>query len=110
MNIKKIEKSTVGIKISIEENGQELGRAWLYLIYNDLHQEPYGLLEDVFVEENSRKKGIGNELLQTIITEAQARKCYKLISTSRKVRTEVHEWYKRKGFKEHGLEFRMDFK
>lgn len=108
MNIKQTEKTTVGIKIFVEEDGVELGRAWLYLIYNDLHPEPYGLLEDVFVNEDVRGKGVGNKLLEKVISEAREKKCYKIIGTSRMSRDIVHEWYKRLGFREYGLEFRMD--
>ena len=108
MNIKQTEKTTVGIKIFVEENGVELGRAWLYLIYNDLHTEPYGLLEDVFVKEDVRGKGVGNKLLEKVISQAREKKCYKIIGTSRMSRDMVHEWYKRLGFREYGLEFRMD--
>jgi len=108
MNLKQTEKTTVGIRIFVEEDGVELGRAWLYLIYNDLHGDPYGLLEEVFVKEDKRGNGVGNKLLEKIISEAKARKCYKIIGTSRMSRDMVHEWYKRLGFREYGLEFRMD--
>ena len=33
-----------------------IGRAFLFIIYNDLHQKPYGLLENVFVEEEYKRK------------------------------------------------------
>lgn len=108
MNIKKTEKSTLGIKISVEENGLELGRVWLYLVYNDLHAQPYGLLEDVFVDEEVRGQGVGNKLLEESIIEAKNRGCYKLIGTSRKSRENIHAWYKKLGFEDYGLEFRMD--
>ena len=108
MKISQIEKQTVGIKIFAEEDGVELGRAWLYLVYNDLHTEPYGFIEDVFVDESQRGQGIGNKLLEQIITEAKKRGCYKLIGTSRKSRDKVHSWYRKLGFEEYGLEFRMD--
>jgi len=35
-----------GIKFFVEENGKELGRAYLYVLRNDLHERPFGLLED----------------------------------------------------------------
>ncbi len=110
MNVNQTEKTTVGIKVFVEEDGEELGRAWLYLIYNDLHSEPYGLLEDVFVREDKRGCGVGKKLLEKIISQARERKCYKIIGTSRMSRDMVHEWYKRLGFREYGLEFRMDLK
>lgn len=54
MNFNKQNLGSRAIKITVEENGQVLGRAYLYLIKNDLHDKPYGLLEDVFVEEKAR--------------------------------------------------------
>ncbi|KKP59401.1 MAG: GCN5-related N-acetyltransferase [Candidatus Magasanikbacteria bacterium GW2011_GWC2_34_16] len=110
MQIRKEEKESRAIKIIAEEDGVMVGHAYLYLIYNNLHTEPYGLLEDICVEEKFRNAGIGTKLLQMIIEEAKLNKCYKLIGTSRMARQTVHDWYKRLGFVEHGLEFRMDFK
>lgn len=109
MQYNQIEKETIGIKISAVEDGQEVGRAWLYLVYNNLHKEPYGLLEDVFVDEKFRSKGVGGELLKKIIALAKENGCYKLLATSRHSRKEVHGWYERLGFKEYGSAFRMDF-
>ncbi|MFA6427714.1 MAG: GNAT family N-acetyltransferase [Candidatus Magasanikbacteria bacterium] len=109
MEIKKHEKmDAYAIKFTVEENGKLLGRSYLYIIFNELHHEPYGLLEDVFVEQEARGRGIGTILLDAVIKEAKEKKCYKLIATSRHSREHVHEWYKKTGFKEHGIEFRMD--
>lgn len=109
MNIQRQERNDiVAMQFTAEEEGKIVGRAYLYLIYNSQHEEPYGLLEDVFVDEAFRGAGIGTELVKVVIEEAKARKCYKLIGTSRHSRKEVHEWYKRLGFQEFGLEFRMD--
>ena len=107
---KEIKKECLAVKITAEENGQTVGRAWLYVLFNDLHQEPYGLLEDVFVEESQRGKGIGNELLKNVIAEAKDRGCYKLVGNSRHSRDGVHAWYTRLGFKDYGKEFRIDLK
>ncbi len=110
MNIEKSVRNNIeAIKLTATEDGKIAGRAFLYLIYNDLHEEPYGLLEDVFVEEAFRSRGLGTVLVKAVIEEAKARKCHKLIGTSRHSRTEVHEWYKKIGFADYGLEFRMDF-
>lgn len=110
MQIKKeLKKDCFAVKIIAEENGEEVGRAWLYVLYNSLHKEPFGLLEDVFVDENQRGKGIGTELVKKIIAEAKARRCYKLIATSRCARAKAHAWYEKLGFKNYGVEFRMDF-
>ncbi len=110
MQIKKLEQKNIqGIKFVAEENGQIAGRAYLYLIKNDLHKEPFGFMEDVFVEESERSKGIGGKLVEAVIEEAKRQGCYKIVATSRLVRPEVHKFYARFGFKEWGKEFRMDF-
>lgn len=107
MKINKKEIESKAIKITMEQGGKTVGRAYLYLIYNDLHKEPYGYLEDVFVEEEFRGKGIGGQLVKAVIKEAKACGCYKLVGTSRYSRSEVHEFYKKLGFEEYGKEFRM---
>lgn len=96
-------------KFTAEENGEVLGRAFLYFIYNGLHKEPYGLLEDVYVEAKHRSRGIGRELVKAVIKEAKESGCYKLIGTSRHSRPRVHEFYTSLGFENHGVEFRMNF-
>src|SRR3989338_4947108 len=94
------------IKVSVEEDGKTVGWAYVYLIENDLHDAPYGYLENVFVEEPFRGKGYGSALVKAAIEEAKKLGCYKLIGTSRHTKPEVHEFYERLGFKNHGLEFR----
>lgn len=98
-----------GTRLSIKNNGKEVARAYLYIIRNDLHKKPFGLLEDVFVDENFRGQGLGTQIINKVIEETKKNKCYKLIATSRHSRPKVHELYKRLGFKDHGIEFRMDF-
>lgn len=98
-----------GIKFSKWEWEREVARGFLYVLYNDLHTEPFGFMEDIFVEEDCRGKGYGNEIVKAIIDGAKAVWCYKLLGTSRYARPKVHEWYKKLGFIERGVEFRMDF-
>ena len=93
----------------MEEEGVEVARAFLYLIKNDLHAEPYGLLEDVFVQGEFQGQGYGSKLVKEVIETAQTEGCYKLICTSRLKKIKVHALYERLGFDKHGLEFRMDF-
>jgi len=110
MEIKEKNISVRGIKFFIEKEGKEIARAFLYLLKNELHPEPFGFLEDVFVEEKFRGQGIGTQLVRKVIEVAEKRGCYKLIATSRHSRPKVHLLYKRLGFKDYGLEFRIDFK
>jgi len=109
MEIKKEEIEARVTKLSIEADGQEVARAFLYILTNDLHEEPFGLIEDVFVEEGYREQGYGTKLVQKLIKTAQEEGCYKLICTSRFERDYIHEWYEQLGFKKYGYEFRIDF-
>ncbi len=102
------ENKSYAIKVTAEENGEILGSAYLYIMFNDLHKEPFGFLENVFVEEKSRGKGIGTKLIEKAITEARGQNCYKIICTSRYENEKVHGLYKKLGFKDYGKEFRMD--
>ena len=98
-----------GIKFSISEAEREIARAYLYIMHNDLHSEPFALLEDVYVAENQRGTGKGTKLVLQAIAKAKELGCYKLIATSRKTRSKVHQLYLKLGFKERGSEFRIDF-
>ena len=86
----------------------EIGRGYLYLIKNSRNQNPYGLIEDVFVEETHRGKGIGTKIIKKLLDEAERNKCYKVLATSRYEREKVHKLYARLGFREHGKEFRLE--
>lgn len=109
MEIKKeIKKDSYAVKITLEEDGRIMGWAYLYVIFQDRHAEPYGMMENVYVEPEFRSRGLGGKLVELLIEEARQRGCYKLIGTSKKIKPEVHAFYKKYGFEEMGLEFRMD--
>ena len=109
MEIKQKTIDASGIKFFVEQAGEEIARAYLYILKNNPHDRPFGLLEDVFVGEAYRRQGLGGKLLKEVIKTAQEQNCYKLIGTSRFARPKVHDWYLRLGFKDWGKEFRMDF-
>jgi len=98
-----------GIRFSLRKAGVEIGHAYLYLMTNDLHDEPFGLMEDVFIEEEHRGHGGGTKLVRKILQMAKREGCYKLLTTSRHSNDRVHDLYTRLGFSSHGLEFRKDF-
>lgn len=106
---KEIQKKSYAIKFTAQESGKTVGHAYLYLIYNDLHEEPYGLMEDVFVDEFERGKGVGTQLIQEMISKAKELGCRKLIGQSRYGKEKIHALYESLGFKDHGKNFRMDF-
>ena len=101
--------SSSAVKFVAKDGDKPIGRAYLYILHNDLHPEPFGFLEDVFVEEAFRSRGIGRQLVEAVIAEAKNQDCYKLICTARISKPEVHTFYEKFGFRKWGSEFRMDF-
>jgi GNAT superfamily N-acetyltransferase len=99
---------TYGIKHSALQNLKEIGRERLFFINNDLHLEPFAYIEDVFVSEQQRGRGIGTRLLGQLIHDAQSVGCYKVIACSRFENLNVHDFYEKMGFKKHGYEFRLE--
>jgi GNAT superfamily N-acetyltransferase len=105
INHKKIKSE--GIRISAEDKSKEIGRAFLYILKNDLRNQPLGYLEDLFVDENYRKQGIGTKLIEEVIRLAKTHNCYKIVATSRYESENVHRLYKKIGFEDFGKEFKM---
>ena len=108
MEIEKRDIQAKGVKLVAIADGKEVGRAYLYLMTNDLHDKPFGFMEDVFVEEEYRSQGIGTALIDALVQEAKRRGCYKIIATSRHSRPKVHDLYLKLGWYDHGKEFRID--
>ncbi len=98
-----------GVRFAVtDDDGQELGRAFLYVLNNDLHDEPFGFMEDVYVSEEARGQGVGSQLVEKVIETAKQRGCYKLVATSRYEREKVHAFYQKLGFENYGYEFRKE--
>jgi len=109
MEIKKsIVKKSYAVKFEIKNKGKKIAWAYLYIVFQDRHKEPYALLENVYVEKEFRSAGLGTKLVAMAIKEAKKRKCYKIIGTSKFSNTGAHKFYQRFGLKKIGYEFRMD--
>jgi GNAT superfamily N-acetyltransferase len=109
MQITRSAAAAEGMRFSLSDGTKEIGRAYLYLMRNELHSAPFGLLEDVHIDESQRGTGLGTKLVLEVVEAARAAGCYKLIATSRSSRPKVHDLYRRLGFEDRGLEFRIDF-
>jgi len=99
-----------GIKFFVEKDGKEVARAFLYVMRNDIKNDIFGYLEDLFVAEELRGQGIGTQLINTVINEAKQIGCYKLELNTQLENKGAQELYKRIGFENLGLEFKMYFK
>lgn len=104
--MKKQRVESYGIKFQIIEHDKEVARAYLYVMHNDLNEKPFGLMENVFVHEDYRKKGYGNQIVAEIISEAKKIGCYKLICTSSQ--PWIQEWYKKFGFENRNTGLRLN--
>ena len=99
-----------GKRICIKDGNKEIARAYVYFMTNDLHEEPFAFLEDVWVDENYRGRGLGQEIVQKTIDAAKGAGCYKMILTFRHPKEWLRYFYKRLGFQDHGMEFRLNLK
>jgi len=69
------------------------------------YPKPIAELDELFVKEEFRKKGIGKLLLDSVFKESKKRDCYRLYIESTYTHTTTHLFYKNNGFTEYGLHF-----
>ncbi len=111
MEIIRTTTPSVQVKFEGRDDQGQTGRASVVLVRNELHPEPYALLEDVFVREDVRGSGLSTSLVQACIDQARAWGCYKVILSHRPGAGEfLTRWYDRKfGFTLSGnTEMRLD--
>ena len=60
---------------------------------------PYGVIENVVTKKEFRLQGIGTRLLRHVLMEAWALGCYNVMLMTGSRREEVHQFYKKAGFK-----------
>lgn len=110
MEILQKEIPSKGIKFYVNDaEGKEVGRGYLFLMTNELHDTPFGYIEDVYVDESCRGQGIGSNIVKEMIIKAKELNCYKLLITARYSKPRVRELYQKLGFKDWSTVFRMDF-
>jgi GNAT superfamily N-acetyltransferase len=64
------------------------------------NEQPHvGYIHDLVVAESQRKQGIGTELLEAAIDEAELKGCNKVVLWCEPIEW-LHQWYERKGFVE----------
>lgn len=112
MNIQaSIDPRPFAVKLTARNNaGTIIGWAYLYIIFQDRHAEPYGYAENVYIVPEERGKGIGTDLIRAVVAEARRQGCYKVIGTSKTSNERAHIFYERLGFRNVGVEFRIDLK
>ncbi|MEK7354000.1 MAG: GNAT family N-acetyltransferase [Chloroflexota bacterium] len=90
-----------------EEDGKILGTMALIIVPNLSHGGlPWAGVENVMVDADYRRRGIGKLLMDYALVEAKKAGCYKLQLISDKSRKEAHKFYKALGYKASGYGFR----
>jgi GNAT superfamily N-acetyltransferase len=89
-------------------NGKiQVGWIYFYPLVNS-HPTSVGYVEDLFVDENFRNRGIGTTLACSVLEFAKQTGCYKSIATSRHENIRVHSFWRKLGYRDYGKEFRLD--
>ena len=84
----------------VEEDGEIVGSGTLLMQKNiGRAGRPYGHIENIVVDMNHRKKGIGKEIVIHLIEKAKENNCYKVILDCKK---ENMPFYEKCGMKDTG--------
>ena len=85
--------------IVLEAGRQVRGCCVLYVLPNLSHGgAPFGLVENVIVDEPDRGRGYGKLLMAEVVRRAKEAGCYKVTLTSNLRRAAAHRFYERLGF------------
>ena len=109
-NILKKIKSGLGNKIlvAISEAGKVVGSITLIIEQKFIHQGGLvGHIEDVVTHKDFRGMGVGKALVKHATDTARNAGCYKVILNCNE---DNREFYEKIGFKQHGIEMRIDLK
>ena len=82
-----------------KEHNEIIGFANLNLRINLQEQGIVGLLTELIVTKEHRKKGIGTKLLKAITNESKKKKCKEIQFSSTLKRKKAHLFYKKLGYK-----------
>ncbi|MBI2850899.1 MAG: GNAT family N-acetyltransferase [Chloroflexi bacterium] len=91
-----------------EEEGKVVGTMALIIVPNLSHGGlPWAGVENVMVDADYRRRGIGKLLMDYALAQAKQAGCYKIQLISDKSRKEAHRFYEALGYKASGHGFRM---
>jgi len=97
--------------VAVTRNQPEviLGTFALLIMNNLAHMgSSSAIVEDVVVSKNHQGQGIGQMMMLHAMELARNAQCYKLILSSNHKRQRAHDFYRKLGFREHGLSFHVD--
>ena len=71
------------------------------------YPRPIMEVEEIFVSQQIRRKGVGRSLIQKAIDIGRQKQCYYIFLASDKKRAEAHMFHQSLGFIEYGYHFRL---
>jgi ribosomal protein S18 acetylase RimI-like enzyme len=89
-----------------ESSGGVVGAYALLVMDSLAHPDrPAAVVEDVVVDGEFRRHGIGRAMMQHALAQARSHGCFKLALSSNSRRGDAHRFYESLGFERHGLSF-----
>jgi N-acetylglutamate synthase-like GNAT family acetyltransferase len=93
-----------------EKDGRVAGTLFLQIVPNLSHNaRPWAMVENMVVDSQYRRQGIGRELMRYAFSRCRGAGCYKVQLLSNKKRLEAHQFYRSLGFEDSALGFRIYF-
>lgn len=90
-----------------EEQGKVVGTVVLIIVPNLSHNaSPWALMENMVVDSEYRRQGIGKLLTDYAVRRAKAERCFEIQLSSTNSRKEAHAFYRSMGFKAEAHGFR----
>ncbi|MFL1378958.1 MULTISPECIES: GNAT family N-acetyltransferase [unclassified Nocardiopsis] len=90
-----------------EQRGQIIGTLDLLVVANLTHDaQPWAVADNLVVDPNLRRRGIGRALMEDALDRASRAGCYKVELLSHESRHGAHEFYKALGFSDSAEGFR----
>ena len=94
----KIENSNIKYFLA-KDNNKIIGSCYICIIPNLTYNgKSIGYIENVIVNKNYRKLGIGKKIMEMVIEYAKENNCYKVVLQSGIKRIEAHKFYEKIGF------------
>ena len=104
-NVQTAIKSMPMLTFTIMDDDDVIARAQLYIMESSKGE--YGRIENVFVDEEYRGRGLGTELSKIAMEESRSLGHYKCTLASS--RSNAQRIYEKIGFRKHGESYRIDF-
>ncbi|MGD8677501.1 MAG: GNAT family N-acetyltransferase [Chromatiales bacterium] len=97
-------------QLYLAEYGDRLAGTFALLIMDNLGEcgTPSGIVEDVVVEPEVQRHGVGRAMMEHAMAICRQKGCYKMMLSSNLARSGAHAFYESLGFEKHGYSFRVD--